>query len=134
MKNSKFIPSIYRDDVILPLFTEELRNHLNKKLYEQKTMAHENMVKDGWGKTKFGEPNPEFYGDYTHRFWGVFGKYLTRDLEIIDPHGKNAVLYMRCTNVINNEFGLLPLNTYTDIIYAYTFFDGFKYVLFSKSI
>ena len=131
MKNTnKFIPpSIYRTDVILPLFTEKLRSYLKKKLYEESKITHEKIVKDGWGKSKFGEPNPEFYGDYTHRFIKRFNKYLhIETLEVYKGQEYNGNLYMRCGDIIDGEFEIYPLNSYEDY-HAFEYFRGFKFKL-----
>ena len=129
--NNKFIPPIYENDVILPLFTKELRDYLKKKLFEQSKTAHEKMVKDGWGKTKFGNPNRELYGDYTHRFINRFNKYLNmKTFEVYKGQEFNGNLYMICKNIDikNKEFEILPLLSYEDP-YAFDYFLGFKFKL-----
>ena len=119
--------NVYKDDVIMPLFTEELRNHLSNALRKQSDEACEKMKADGWGKTKFGEPNMEYYGDFTHRFWNYFYKYLNRDLTIREYYEMSGALQMRCTKVIDGKFEVGKL--YSDQGYneAFDFFSGFKF-------
>ena len=131
MKNNKEVifPPIYKNDVILPLFTEDLRNYLNEKLNNQSKRAYKKMVEDGWGKSKFGEPNLEYYGNYIHRFIERFSKYLNMEtLEVYKEQKFNGKLYMRCGDIIDNEFEIYPLNFYEDP-YAFEYFQGFKFKL-----
>ena len=126
--NNKFIPpNIHRNDVILPLFTEKLRSHLKKKLHEESKIAHEKMIKDGWGKTRFGEPNPEYYKNYTHTFFNRFNKYLNmKTFEVYEREKFNGNLYMRCGDVINGEFEVYPLDEDKDY-HVSRYFRGFKF-------
>lgn len=127
MKEERYIPSIIKDDVILPLFTKELREHLLTGLQKQKEEAKERMRNDGWGRTKFGAPNPEYYGDFTHRFWSDFYSYLDRDLRVRESFQMSNILSMRCSEVKDGKFEVLPLYSEQWDNNSFNFFQGFKF-------
>jgi len=108
---------IRKNDIIYPLFTEELRTHLQTKLHKERTDSQTKMKEDGWGVTKFGDPNPEFYGDGGRWFWNHFAHtILTKEMELF-PHLKvkpNGKAFMRTTEVIDGKFKLLPFPNIMD--------------------
>jgi hypothetical protein len=127
--NVKFEFKILKDDVILPLFTEELRNHLKMKINEQQAEAKARMKSDGWGLTKFGEPNSEFYGDYTHHFYRHFFDLLDfrGDWEVYEHARMSGRLHMR-TSAVDKDgmFSIYPLNSAMASNHVYDYFVGFK--------
>ena len=126
--NKNFIPSIYKNDVILPLFTESLRNHLSHEINKQRREANEKMLKDGWGKTQFGEPNPEYYGDYTHRFWNRFQKFLNADFTLKEDYRMSNALIMFVNNCTGNgKFTISALNPDNEDYEAFKYFEGFEF-------
>lgn len=124
---NKFIPEINENDVIRPLFTKSLREHLIEKLKQQQNQTFEKMVEAGWGKTIFGDPNPEYYGDYTHRFWNTFMKYLTPDCKVKERYEFSNVLNMRAVKVEEDEFEIRALNPDLVDHRVYEYFEGFKF-------
>jgi len=106
---------IVKNDVIFPLFTEELRNHLRTKIEQERIETDKKIKEDGWGISKLGVPNKEFYGGtpthfYKHFRVGMPDGVLTYELNLIHKGQLDMRACMRVSDVINGKFKLLPLN------------------------
>lgn len=125
VKESK-IPNIVKGDIIFPFYTEKLREHLKEAMLKQSTEAKKKQDNAGWGVTKFGEPNRKSYGNFLADFYNYFvynNKILDTDLNLIS---QNPKCFMVASDVVDNEFSLLPLND--DIpTSSMEYFKGFKF-------
>lgn len=123
---NNYNPEILKNDVILPLYTKALRQHLSKKLITEREQAIGRMKTDGWGVTRFENPNPEFYGDYTHHFYNYFWQFLDENLNVKEGKEMSGKFYMRVGDIANGQFNLLPLNYKEDTTW-HKYFEGFKF-------
>lgn len=106
---------VTENSVIFPLFTEELRKHLETKLHKERTDSHIKMQEDGWGTTKYGDPNPEFYGDGSRWFWNHFANtILDKDLKLFPYVKENGKAFMRVSEIVDGKFKVLPFPNIMD--------------------
>lgn len=105
---------VIEGNVIFPLFTEELRNNLKSKLHTERVNSEIRMKEDGWGKTKFGDPNPEFYGNHSRWFWNHFHGILNENLELLPYVRENGKIFMRVSEIVNDKFKVLPFPNIMD--------------------
>ncbi len=124
---------IKENDVIFPLFTEGLRDHLQTELHKEIEESQIRMKEDGWGVTKFGEPNPRFYGDHTVHFYSYFrvnmpDAVLNKKLELVDKVRPQGKTFMRAYDVKDGKFKLKILNSEMDER-CFKYFKDFEFDL-----